>query len=343
MRFAGWGLCVVTAGAVSLAAFAGGTLPEEFRWVERFVKYPGNPILRPQGEWAADLIFNPAAIVKDGRVGILCRGVNFTHKPSNGCWSVSNFVWAWSDDGFNFKVDDKPFLAPDADSPYKGGFEDPRLVYVPEEKLYVLTYTGVKGRLPGGRWDTPALIAWSKDLVRWEFGGEVFPSRAVCITPKRIDGKFWAYYDNHSLHTAWSDDLRHWHLTGRCVAPPRPGKFDSDLCEAVAAPIVTDKGILLLYNGAMGREQTIAYGEKLVASYREGHSTYQLGWVLMDPHDPEKVIARCEEPVLSPTEPSELYGMVGYTIFASGLVEFKGRHFLYYGMADNRIGVAVAE
>lgn len=42
--------------------------------------------------------------------------------------------------------------------------------------------------------ETPALIAWSEDLVRWEFGGEVFPSRAVCIAPKRIDGRFWAYY-----------------------------------------------------------------------------------------------------------------------------------------------------
>lgn len=62
----------------------------------------------------------------------------------------------------------------------------------------------------------------------------------------------------------------------------------------------------------------------------------------MDRNDPERVIARCEEPVLSPTEPYELYGMVGYTLFASGLVEFKGKYFLYYGLSDNRIGVATA-
>lgn len=335
-------LIAVAAVAMKSALPAQSAAPVGFEWVDRFVKYEGNPILRPQGEWAADLIFNPAAIVKDGRVGILCRGVNFRHPVTNGCWSVSNLIWAWSDDGFHFTVDAKPFLAPDAKSPYKGGFEDPRLVYVHEEKLYVLTYTGVKGIGPDGRWMTPGLIAWSKDLVSWEFGGETFPDRAVCITPCRIGGRYWAYYDNHSLHTAWSEDLRRWHLTGRCVAPPRPGRFDSQLCEAVAAPVVTERGILLLYNGAMGREGTLAYGRNLKAMYREGHSTYQLGWVLMDRNDPEKVIARCEEPVLSPTEPYELYGMVGYTLFASGLVEFKDKYFLYYGLSDNRIGVATA-
>ena len=160
MRFAGWGLCVVTAGAVSLAAFAGGTLPEEFRWVERFVKYPGNPILRPQGEWAADLIFNPAAIVKDGRVGLLCRGVNLKERAKAPCWSVSSLIWAWSDDGINFTLDKRPLLHPDAKSPYIGGFEDPRIVFVEDAGMYVLTYTGVKGQFPDGRWDTPAIIAW---------------------------------------------------------------------------------------------------------------------------------------------------------------------------------------
>lgn len=335
-------LAIVLSCAGGMAFAAAADVPSDFAWVERFVKYEGNPIVRPQGEWAADFLFNPAAIVRDGRVGLLCRGVNLNRPTTNGCWSVSNLIWAWSDDGFRFTLDAKPFLAPDATSPYKGGFEDPRLVYVPAERLYVLTYTGVKGKRADGSWETPGLIAWSKDLVQWEFGGETFPDRAVCITPCRINGRYWAYYDNRSLHTAWSEDLRHWHLTGRCVAPPRPGKFDEMLCEAVAAPVVSEQGILLLYNGAMGRQATVEYGRRIGASYREGHGTYQIGWILMDRHDPEKVIGRCENPVLSPTTPGELYGLVGYTLFASGLVEFNGRWFLYYGMADSRIGVATA-
>ena len=53
-------------------------LPAALSWVERFVRYENNPVLRPQGRgFAADLIFNPGAIVKDDTVMLLCRGVDF--------------------------------------------------------------------------------------------------------------------------------------------------------------------------------------------------------------------------------------------------------------------------
>lgn len=334
-------------------ASANASLPPEFAWAGRFKKYAGNPIIRPQGEWASDLIFNPTAVVKDGRVGLLCRAVNLKERPKDRCWSVSSLIWAWSDDGYHFTLDEKPFLHPTAawpkagPCPYLGGFEDPRIVYVPEAKTYVLCYTGV--RLVTGAdgkevWHTPALIAWSKDLKTWEWGPETFPNRAVCITPQKVNGRYWAYYDNSTLKTSWSEDLRTWHHTGRSAVVGRKGKFDSELCEAVAAPVMGEIGILLLYNGAMGGQQRTDYMKRWTGIYSSGgFAVYQTGWALFDPHDPERLLAQSDEPIVSPTEPFERFGFVNGTIFASGLVKFRGKWMLYYGCADNRIGVATAD
>ncbi|MGN0852661.1 MAG: hypothetical protein ACI4Q3_04710 [Kiritimatiellia bacterium] len=340
--------------AVAAESGTAATLPEEFGWVGKFRKYEGNPIIRPQGKWAADLIFNPAAIVKDGRVGLLCRAVNLEEQPAGREWSVSCLIWAWSDDGYDFTLDEKPFLHPTAawpmpgKCPYPGGFEDPRLVYVPDERLYVLCYTGVR-HIPATatgkeRWHTPALIAWSKDLTNWEWGPEMFPNRAVCITPRKVDGKYWAYYDNSTLKTSWSEDLRTWHHTGNSVVRQRKNMFDSQLCEAVAAPVMGESGILLLYNGAMGGDQRTDYMSRWTSCYARGNfNVYQVGWALFDKNNPERLLAQSADPVVSPTEPFERFGFVNGTVFASGLVRFRGKWMLYYGCADNRIAVAVAE
>ena len=345
---------LVLTATTSFAEEIAKTLPAEFDWVRNFKKYDGNPIIRPQGKWAADMIFNPAAIVKDGRVGLLCRAVNLEEKTGGSEWSVSSLIWAWSDDGYEFTLDEKPFLHPTVAWPlagkcqYPGGFEDPRIVFIPEEKLYVLCFTGVR-HIPatateGERWHTPALIAWSKDLKNWEWGPETFPNRAVCITPQKVNGRYWAYWDNSTLKTSWSEDLRTWHHTGNSAIRQRNGMFDSVLCEAVASPIMGESGILLLYNGAMGGEQRTNYMSRWTKCYAKGNfNVYQVGWALFDKNNPERPIARSAEPIVSPTEPFERFGFVNGTVFASGLVNFKGKWFLYYGCADNRIAVAVAE
>jgi len=346
---------LLSVGLIGFAALSdvSTNLPPEFAWAGRFEKFAGNPIIRPQGKWAADMIFNPAAIVKDGRVGLLCRAVNLEERPADPCWSVSSLIWAWSDDGVNFTLDEKPFLHPKAawpkgrDCPYPGGFEDPRIVYIPGEKLYVLCYTGVgAARDAAGKtsWRTPALIAWSRDLKDWEWGDEVFPNRAVCITPEKVNGRYWAWWDNSSLSLSWSEDLRTWHHTGPSAIRQRPGFFDSTLCEAVAAPVMGEHGILLLYNGAMGGRQRTDYMRRWTSCYATGDfCVYQVGWALLDRQDPTRLLARSAEPILSPTAPFERFGLVNGTVFASGLVNFRGKWWLYYGCADNRIAVAVSK
>ncbi len=315
-------------------------LPESLAWVQRLKKYPGNPVLRPQGDGcAADAIFNPAAIVHDGKVKLLCRAINMTRPRLKENWSVSTLVWAESEDGFHFTLADKPVFDPDENSPYQGGFEDPRLVEI--EGKYILTYTGVVDCHY-----TPGMMAVSEDLEHWDVLGEVLLGRAIAIVNQKIDGKYWAYWGNDAQeHMAWSEDLRTWHTVEEPAFCSRPGYFDGLLCEAAAAPLVTDDGILLFYNGAASEEDARAYAQRVLPCYaaRYQYNLYSTGWALFDRNDPTRLIARCEKPILEPNEIYELFGIANYTVFSQGFVEFKGKKLLYFGCADMRIGVAVAE
>ena len=323
-------------------------LPKSFEWVARLKKYEGNPILRPNANSCAkDAVFNPAATVKDGKVHMLCRCIDFSREAATkNNRSVSTFGWATSEDGFNFTMSPEPVpeFNPGPDSPFQGGFEDPRLVKIGDE--WLLTYTGVY-REPSGRFNvmTPGLAALSKDLVHWEFLGEILPSRAIAVTPEKINGKYWAYYDNWCLRLAWSEDLRTWHLLDEPALTQRPGKFDECLCESVAAPLISDDGILLLYNGDAGERRAEELARTASPHYLPLHPKmfYSIGWALFDRNDPTRLIARCDEPVIVPDHLYEFYGVADFTCFASGLVEFKGKHILYYGCADMRISAAYAE
>jgi hypothetical protein len=57
----------------------------------------------------------------------------------------------------------------------------------------------------------------------------------------------------------------------------------------------------------------------------------------------QRPLARLETPFLVPSTPEEERGQVDLVVFAEGLVQFKGKWFLYYGQADQTLGVAVAD
>src|SRR5260370_34050429 len=57
--------------------------------------------------------------------------------------------------------------------------------------------------------------------------------------------------NNDQMGLASSTDLLHWtEATDVPVLPVRAGKFDSRVAEPGPAPVVTPKGIVLIYNGA---------------------------------------------------------------------------------------------
>jgi predicted GH43/DUF377 family glycosyl hydrolase len=114
---------------------------------------------------------------------------------------------------------------------------------------------------------------------------------------------------------------------------PRPGRFDSLLVEPGPPAVRTHDGIVLIYNGAE------------VTRSEDGTSInvrYQPGQALFDPSDPVSPIARAESPFLRCDESGALQGQVDNVCFGQGLVLFRDSWYLYYGMADSRIGCATA-
>jgi beta-1,2-mannobiose phosphorylase / 1,2-beta-oligomannan phosphorylase len=61
---------------------------------------------------------------------------------------------------------------------------------------------------------------------------------------------------------------------------------------------------------------------------------------LLDPADVTRVIARTSEPILSPETEEERIGTVGNVVFPTAIEEVDGMRYVFYGMADAKIGVA---
>jgi predicted GH43/DUF377 family glycosyl hydrolase len=307
--------------------------------------------------WKKADVFNPDAIVKNDTIFVLSRCEDNPAAVLGG--RTSRIGIDSSTDGIHFTSYDEPVLYPARDSfqiyDYPGGCEDPRIVQT-EDGLYVLAYTSWNYKVPR------LSIAFSKDLFHWEKKGPAFAKahngRFLDTTSKsgsmitkmegnkivlaKINGKYWMYWGEHFVNLAWSENLYDWYplidSAGflKKTLQTRPHLFDSDLNECGPPALITDKGILLIYNGKN------ANGENTDPSLPEG--TYSVGKVLFDAKDLETVLSRPEKPFLKPTLPHEVSGQYAAgTTFAEGLVYYKEKWFLYYGTADSFVGVAVSK
>jgi len=266
-----------------------------------------------QGDgFEAMAVFNPTVIVEDGIFYMLYRA-----EDRKG---VSRIGLAESADGINFVRRSEPVLSPTERYEIWGGCEDPRVVKI--EDTYYLTYTAYNG------WRAKLALATSTDLVHWEKHGVIIPwpwSKAGAIVPQRINGEYVMYFGDSSIWIAYSDDLINWDVVNEPVMKTRPDHFDSRGIEPGPIPIMTEQGILLIYNG---------WNDNI---------TYKVGAVLFSKDDPTRVLKRFDQPILEPTEVSELQGQVPNVVFASGLVQHEDVWYLYYGGADNCIGLAIAD
>ncbi|HEV2708760.1 MAG TPA: glycoside hydrolase family 130 protein [Edaphobacter sp.] len=315
-----------------------------------------DPIAKTPIHWEALHTFNPAAIVRDGKIVVLYRAEDDTGTMQIG-EHTSRLGLATSDDGIHFTRLPEPVFYPAEDAQksreWPGGVEDPRIVES-DDGTYVLTYT---------QWNRTTYsigIATSKDLQHWTKYGPIFRGAANGkydhlkyksggivthlvndhLLAARINGKYWMYWGEGAIHLATSTDLIHWTPVEDASGNPievlrkRPGHFDSGFPETGPPPVLTEAGIVVLYNG----KNDPAHGDTTL-----GPNAYAAGEALFDAHDPTHLIDRTEAPVLKPEKPYEKTGQyVAGTTFAEGLVRFHDKWFLYYGCADSAVGVVVA-
>jgi predicted GH43/DUF377 family glycosyl hydrolase len=156
----------------------------------------------------------------------------------------------------------------------------------------------------------------------------------------RIQGKYWMFWGEGAIHLATSTDLIHWSPVEDAngnpveVLKPRPGHFDSSFPETGPPPVLTQNGILVIYNGKNAPEG----GDPSL-----GPNAYAAGEALFSKDDPSHLLAQTDAPVLQPELPYEKTGQYAAgTTFAEGLVFFRGKWFLYYGCADSLVSVAMS-
>lgn len=330
---------------------------------------PGNgvftcPIWKKRVKWEQKDVFNPAIVVKDNKIFMLYRAEDTIGKYAG----TSRIGLAESSDGLHFVRYPEPVFFPgnDAQKKYEweGGCEDPRVVEN-DSGVYYMTYTAYDGKL------ARLLVASSKDLRSWTKYGPAFSGKYTDIWSKsgsvvsryvdgkiiatKINGRYWMYWGDVNIWAATSDDLVHWspvlYENGekptielrhnakevpeiKIVFGPRPKKFDSDLVEPGPPAMLTDSGIVLLYNS----RNTHSVGD---SSLPEG--AYAAGQALMDKNDPVRMLQRTESFFIKPDKPYETTGQVNHVCFVEGLAQFNNKWFLYYGTADSKIAVAVKE
>jgi predicted GH43/DUF377 family glycosyl hydrolase len=331
------------------------------------------PVSGEDVRWAAKDVFNPGGVVRDGKIHLLVRAEDSVGRYAG----TSRIGVATSADGTAFELEPEPVIFPANDVwqawEWPGGCEDPRVVESPDGG-FVCLYTAFDGKIG------TLFVATSDDLRAWTKHGPAFADTSYAmrssksgsivtevvgtrVVAARRQGKFWMYWGEGTCFAAVSDDLLRWspvefdatrdryltyepqsearwaihvvpgHKVLRPLLFPRSGRFDSLLVEPGPPALQTEQGIVLLYNGANHFDR----GDPSLPAF-----SYQPGQALFDSADPASCIARDTKPFLRPDQVEAQKGQVGNVCFAQALVLFDKSWHLYFGMADSRIGCAVA-
>ncbi len=336
-----------------------------------FIRSEKNPVLAPANSvftdgmtntkiaWESNDVFNPAAVVYKNKIVVLYRAEDKSGTGIGG--RTSRIGYAGSTDGITMHRNTKPVMYPQKDAQkefeWTGGCEDPRVAVTPEG-LYVMMYTQWNKKVPR------LAVATSRNLKSWTKHGPAFKqayngrffneaTKSASILTKlqngkvvitKTGGKYFMYWGELHVYAATSTDLINWYPVLdaknelKILMSPRPNKFDSQLTECGPPALLTENGIVLMYNGKNLPATNPAHSTEYTAD------SYCAGQALFSNTNPLQFVERLDKPFFIPTADFEKSGQYpAGTVFTEGLVYFKQKWFLYYGCADSRVGVAVCE
>jgi predicted GH43/DUF377 family glycosyl hydrolase len=249
-----------------------------------------------------------------------------------------------------------------------GGVEDPRVVYVPLLKRYVMTYTAF---VP---WEPRVAIAVSGDLVTWQRLGplqfETVAGQPDLNTCGNKDAALFSevVFDPEGipsfgiLHRPTT--RIHVHHTGAEVTQPPSGEEMHEYVWMSYVPVesvladLTSLVSVRRHERVMKPEQSweavkigtgappvrLPYGWVLpyhAVSKLDGHRRYCMGIAILDLDRPSRVLYRTPLPVLEPETNYERNGLVDDVIFPSSAdLRENGELDVYYGAADRVIAAA---
>ena len=204
------------------------------------------------------------------------------------------------------------------------GIEDARFVRFVEDNgtvSYYATYTAYDGFTI-----LPQMIKTNdfNTLNIITLNGKAVQNKGMGLFPRKINGKYYmlSRQDGETNRIMISNDLYSWDETQLIQEPKNPWEFVQ--IGNCGSPIETKHGWLVMTHG--------------VGAMRK----YSIGAILLDLQDPKKVIARLEEPLLSPNE-EEREGYVPNVVYSCGSMIHQGTLILPYAMSDITSGVATVD
>ncbi len=316
-------------------------------------KYEKNPVLSPNpaNSYESLVATNPGAWYnkEEGEVILIYR------VAGNDTDHSVNLALAKSSNGYDFeRVSSSPLLDKCAENWDGGSIEDPRIVKFGE--WYFITYAAVPTP-PGQYWinggranvtdlpeeapfilkenETRTGLAITKDFKKFYRPGYLtdptVDDRDVIIFPEKVNGKFVTLHrpmqwvgkeygtDAPAIWMAFSDDLLQ-HKNLKLLAK---AQYEwEDKIGGSAPPIKTEYGWFMLYH-AVGKD-----------------SRYRVGAIILDSANPEKVTHRLPYPIMEPEYDYECDGIYKGICFPCGNVVINEKLFVYYGGADQYVGVA---
>ncbi len=290
-----------------------------------FRRYEGNPILEAK-DWPypVNSVFNPAAIKLNGGTLLLSRVEDMR--------GFSHLTLCKSKDGLtNWQIDESPTLEADHDSrEERWGLEDPRIIWLEEQGQFGITYVSFS---EGGPVVSLAITKNFKTFAR--MGGMLPPEdKDACLFPRRFNGRFAMIHrpvvrGEAHMWISLSPDLKHWG-DHRVLLRTRHAYWDGLRMGLACQPIEIPEGWLIFYHGVRGTTAS---------------QIYRIGVALLDKDQPWKVLRRSQEWVLGPRADYERVGDVSDVVFVTGATvhEDTNKLYLYYGAADDKIAVAIAD
>jgi predicted GH43/DUF377 family glycosyl hydrolase len=288
-------------------------------------RYKKNPILTKEDiPYPVETVHNAGVCKYEGRYIMIFRS-----HLDNG---RSILGMAESEDGFNFKAAEKPFMTPAQEGIFKEyeeyGIEDPRITLIDGE--YLITYSAYS------RHGVRIGLARTKDFKNIERFSLITEAdyRNVVIFPEKFNNLYARLDRPHSEICPWSiwisysPDLKFWGES-RLIMKPVQYHWDEMKIGPGAPPFKTGKGWLSIYHG--------------VFPTMDG-SVYRLGVALHDLKDPARILGVCDSWILQPEEEYEVTGYVHNVVFSCGAVpEDDGTVKIFWAGADTVMCVGIAE
>jgi predicted GH43/DUF377 family glycosyl hydrolase len=204
------------------------------------------------------------------------------------------------------------------------GIEDARFVKFHDENnevIYYATYTAYNGVSI-----LPQLIETS-DFLNFNIitlNGKAVQNKGMALFPRKINGNYvmLSRQDGENNHIMFSNHLHFWQESKIIQEPTNTWEFIQ--IGNCGSPIEIKEGWLVLTHGVGPMRQ------------------YSIGAILLDLDDPTKIIARLEEPLLSPKE-EEREGYVPNVIYSCGGLIHNNRLIIPYAMSDISSGIATID